>query len=120
MSRISDYVSAAMMSLLFAASLTSAIAAKTPGPNSSHSSTASQQDKAKTCNDLADKKGLQGQDRKTFMQSCLNNAANSGSGGNVSQQDKANACKNLADKKGLKGADRRSFVKDCMNKANPQ
>jgi hypothetical protein len=119
MSRISDCVSAAMMSLLLAASLTSAIAAKTPGPNSAQPSTVSSQDKAKACNDLADKKGLQGQDRKSFMQSCLNNAANSGSGGNVSEQDKANACKNLADKKGLKGADRRSFLKDCMDKANP-
>lgn len=119
MSRISHYVWVAMLSLLLAASLTSLIAAKTPQSKPAQSSTASSQDKAKACNDLADQKGLKDQDRKTFMQNCLNKAASSGSGGNVSQQDKATACKNLADKKGLKGADRRSFVKDCMNKVNP-
>jgi psiF repeat len=120
MARISHHVWAAMMSLLLATSLASLIAAKTPLNNQPQSSTASAQDKAKACNDLADKKGLKGQDRATFMQSCLNKAANSASGGNVSQQDKATACKNLADKKSLTGADRRSFVKDCMKKANPQ
>jgi len=116
MSRISHYVWAAMVSLLLATSLTSAIAAKAPMYNPPQ---ASSQDKAKACNDAADKKGLKDQDRKTFMQNCLNKAANSGFGGNASQQDKATACKNLADKKGVKGADRRSFLKDCMNKANP-
>jgi hypothetical protein len=65
-------------------------------------------------------KGLKDQERKTFMQNCLNKAANSGSDAKVSQQDKGTACNNLADQKGLKGADRRSFIKDCMNKANPQ
>jgi hypothetical protein len=105
-----------MMPLLLLASLSLVTVAAAPYGSPAKSS---QQDKAKACNDRADKKGLQGQDRKTFMQSCLNNAANSGSGGNVSDQDKANACKNLADRKGLKGADRRSFLKDCMDKANP-
>ncbi len=119
MSRISDYVSTAMMSVLLAASLTSAIAAKTPGPNSAQSSTVSSQDKAKACNDAADAKHLNDQERKTFMQNCLNKASNSGSNAQVSQQDKATGCNNLADKKGLKGGDRRSFIKDCMNKANP-
>ncbi len=115
MSRISRYVGAAMLSLLLATSLTSVSVAKTPP-----SSTASSQDKAKACNDAADKKGLKDQERKTFMQSCLNKAADTGSGGNVSEQDKASTCNSLADKKGLKGAERRSFVKDCMKKANPQ
>ena len=91
-------------------------AAGQPAP----SSTPSAQDKAKTCNDLADKKGLKGNDRQTFMQSCLNKAADTGSSATVSEQDKAKTCNDLADKKSLKGADRRSFVKDCMKKANPQ
>lgn len=119
MAKTSHQAWAAMMALLLATSLTSVTDAKTPQAKPAQSSTASQEDKAKACNDLADKRGLKGQDRKTFMQSCLNKTANSGSGGNVSQQDKATACKNLADKKGLKGEDRRSFVKACMNKANP-
>ncbi len=117
MTRISHYVGAAMMSLLLATSLTSVVAAKTPPYSPPQPSTASSQDKAKACNDAADKKGLKDPERKTFMQNCLNQATSSG--GNVSEQDKATTCKNLADKKGLKGGDRRSFVKDCMNKANP-
>ncbi len=120
MSRISYQVQAAMMSVLLAMSFASVTAAKTPQPAPAQSSNASAQDKAKTCNDLADKKGLKDKDRQTFMQSCLNKAADTGSSANVSEQDKAKTCNDLADKKGLKGADRRSFVKDCMKKANPQ
>jgi psiF repeat len=119
MSRISHYVGAAMLSLLLATSLPSAIAAPTPQSKPGQSSATSSQDKAKACNDAADKKGLKDEQRKTFMQSCLNQAAGASSGGNASQQDKVTACKNLADKKDLKGADRKSFIKDCMNKANP-
>ena len=81
-------------------------------------STASQQDKIDACNAAADKKGLKGDDRKTFMQNCLNQAADVQRPSDMSTKDKMNACKNLADKKNLKGEDRRSFLKDCMNKAN--
>jgi len=95
------------------------LAAKSPQTKPTQSSAASSQDKAKACNDAADKKGLKGAERKTFTENCLNKAADSGSGSNVSQQDKGKTCNDLADKKGLKGADRRSFVKDCMKKANP-
>ena len=79
----------------------------------------SQQDKTKTCNNMADNKGLKGDDRKNFMQDCLSKG-----GGqkldDMSQKDKMNVCKNLADRKNLTGSDRRSFIKDCMNKANPK
>jgi hypothetical protein len=114
MSSMSRHLCAVVMSLLLATSLTFVAAAQ--------SSAASPQNKAKACNDLADKKGLKDQERKDFLQSCLGKAADSGSasGGKVSQQDKATTCKNLADKKGVTGADRRSFLKDCMSKANPQ
>jgi psiF repeat len=108
------------MSLLIATSLMSITAAKTAHAAPAQSSSASAQDKAKTCNNLADKKGLKGSDRQTFMQDCLNKAADTGSSPNVSQQDKAKTCNNLADRKNLTGSDRRSFVKDCMKKANPQ
>jgi hypothetical protein len=79
----------------------------------------SQQDKMKTCNNLADKKGLKGDDRKNFMQDCLGKDGNQNLG-DMSQKDKMNVCKNLADRKNLTGSDRRSFIKDCMNKANPK
>ena len=79
----------------------------------------SQQDKMKTCNNLADKKGLKGDDRKNFMQDCLSKGGNQQLN-EMSQKDKLNVCKNLADRKNLNGDDRRSFLKDCMNKANPK
>ena len=120
MSRISYQIRSSIMSLLLATSLISVTAAKTPQTSPAQSSNASAQDKAKTCNDLADKKGLKDKDRETFMKSCLNKATDTGSSANVSEQDKAKTCNDLADKKGLKGADRRSFVKDCVKKANPQ
>jgi hypothetical protein len=79
---------------------------------------ASQQDKMKACNDLADKKGLKGDDRRNFLQSCVSKTSDTQPLKDASQKDKMNACKNLADKKNLKGEERRSFIKDCMNKVN--
>ena len=119
MSKISRSVLATTMSLLLATVLSPLIAAGAPQPKPGPSSTVSSQDKAKACNDTADKRGLKDQERKAFMQNCLNTAANSGSDAKASEQDKGTACKNLADKKGLDGPARRSFIKDCMNKANP-
>ena len=78
----------------------------------------SQQDKMKACNDLADKKGLKGDDRRNFLQSCTGKTTNVQPLKDASQRDKMNACKNLADRKNLKDEERRSFIKDCMNKAN--
>ncbi len=79
----------------------------------------SNQDKVKACNNAADAKGLKGDDRKNFMQDCLNKAGVQ-QPSEMSQKDKMDVCKNLADKKNLTGSDRRSFLKDCMNKANPK
>jgi hypothetical protein len=81
---------------------------------------ADKQDQAKACNDVAEKKGLQGNDRKNFVQDCLNKASNTKPISDMSQKDKLNACQNLADKRNLQGSDRRSFIKDCMNKATPK
>jgi hypothetical protein len=92
MTRNSHRFGAVTAVLLLATSFTLTTPANT---SLAQSSSASQQDKAKACNDLANKKGLKGDDRKTFTQDCLNKAANTGSGSNVSQQDKANVCKNL-------------------------
>jgi psiF repeat-containing protein len=88
-------------------------------PRATANQGSSQQDKVKTCNNMADKKGLKGDDRKNFMQDCLNKAGNEKLN-EMSQKDKVNVCKNLADKKNLTGNDRMSFLKDCINKANPK
>jgi hypothetical protein len=92
MAKLSCYAwgAIAMMLLLIAVSPSSTTSAASPRTPSPAQSTASNQDKAKACNDLADKKGLKGSDRKTFMQNCLQKVANSGASSNVSQQDKAN------------------------------
>jgi hypothetical protein len=104
--------------LLFVTLLLLAMSAGLPArPASAQGS--SQQDKMKACNNLADKKGLKGDDRKNFMQDCLSKAGNQPLN-DMSQKDKMNVCKNLADRKNLTGNDRRSFIKDCMNKANPK
>jgi hypothetical protein len=78
----------------------------------------SQQDKITACNNLADKKGLKGDDRKNFMQDCINKTADVQKPSDMSTKDKMNSCKDLADKRNLKGSDRRSFIKDCMDRLN--
>ena len=119
MSRVSHPVWATMMSLLLAMSLTSILAAKSQQSNPAQSSAASSQDKAKACNDAADKKGLKDQERKTFMQNCLSKAADAGSGGNVSEQDKAKTCNNLADKNKPKGCGSSVVCEGLYEKSQP-
>ena len=113
MTRMSQKVLLVMTLLSLAMSLwlPASAAADKQGP--------SQQDKMKACNNLADNKGLKGDDRKNFMQDCLSKGGTQPLS-EMSQRDKLNACKNLADRKNLKGEDRKSFLKDCMNKANPK
>jgi psiF repeat len=105
--------------LLVVTLLSLAMSVGLPARATAQSHGSSGQDKAKTCNSAADRKGLKGDERKTFMQDCLNKAGNEQLNG-MSQKDKMDVCKNIADKKNLTGADRRSFLKDCMNKANPK
>ncbi len=71
MSRNSGYVSAAILSLFLAASVSSANAATATGAAVDQASGASSQDKAKACNEAADKKGLKDEERRTFMENCL-------------------------------------------------
>jgi psiF repeat len=112
MTRISQQVLlvVTLLSLAMSAGLPARAAADNQG---------SSQDKVKACNSTADSKGLKGDDRKNFMQDCINKASNQQLS-DMSQKDKMNTCKNLADRKNLTGSDRRSFLKDCMNKANPK
>ena len=91
-----------------------------PQDRQAGAASASQQDKLKTCNNLADKKGLKRDDRKNFLQNCMSKTTDVQPLSDASQKDKLDACRNLADKKNLKGDDRRSFLKDCMNKVNPK
>ena len=65
----------------------------------------SQQSKMGICNkDAADKKG---DERKTFMKSCLSDKK-------MAQQGKMKSCNK--DATGKKGDERRAFMKDCLSK----
>ena len=67
-----------------------------------------QQGKMATCNkDAADKKG---DERKTFMKTCL-----SAGGGKVTQQEKMKTCNADAKTKTLKGDERKAFMKECLS-----
>ena len=106
------------ISILLLLAMNTGISATPKAPQKGSGTSVSQQDKARACNDLADKKGLKGEDRKNFLQDCLSKTSNTKSLDDMSQRDKLDACKNLADKRNLKGEDRRSFLKDCMNRVN--
>jgi psiF repeat len=115
MTRISQQLLLAMILLSLAMSVGPPARAAAAADNQG----SSQQDKIKACNNMADKKGLKGDDRKNFVQDCLSKTG-SQQVNEMSQKDKMNACKNLADRKSLTGSERKSFIKDCMNKANPK
>jgi len=74
----------------------------------------SQQQKMTACNAEAKTRSLSGDDRKSFMKTCL--SANSGSTDKPlnSQQQKMKTCSADAKTKGLKGDDRKKFMSDCL------
>ncbi len=77
---------------------------KTPSPAQQ-----AQQQKMKTCNADAGKKGLKGDERKKFMSECLKSKP-----AGAKQQDKMKTCNAEAGKKGLKGDERKAFMSDCL------
>jgi psiF repeat len=83
------------------------MAASTTHPNS-------QQEMMKACNADATSKGLKGDERKTFMKSCLSSKGMSEADINK-QQQKMKTCNADATSKGLKGDDRKAFMKTCLS-----
>ena len=82
----------------------------------------SQKDKAKKCEETAKNRGLKGDEKATFVSSCMaaKDTASSATS-NMSPQeqqkaDKAKACEQQADQQSLKGKDRKSFLKTCTSK----
>lgn len=66
-----------------------------------------QQSKMASCNaDAGEKKG---DERKTFMKTCL-------SAKKATQQDKMKTCNADAKAKGSKGDERKAFMKECLSK----
>ena len=82
----------------------------------------SQKDRAKKCEDTAKNRGLKGDEKATFMSSCMaakdtaSSAENNMSPQEQQKADKAKSCEQQADQQSLKGKDRRSFLKTCSSK----
>jgi hypothetical protein len=80
---------------------------------SSTAHTNSQQEKMKTCNAAANTKGLKGEERETYMKTCLSKEGAAKTGN--SQQEKMKTCNADANSKGLKGTERQTFMKSCLS-----
>ncbi len=71
-----------------------------------------QQNKMTSCN--AEAKGKKGDERKTFMKTCLKAKSDSKIDARASQREKMKSCN--VEAKGKKGDERKSFMKDCLSK----
>ena len=75
-----------------------------------------QQEKMKSCNAQASKKGMKGDERQAFMSDCL-----SADGGKkddqkmTAQQEKMKSCNAQASKKDMKGDERKAFMSKCLS-----
>lgn len=77
-----------------------------------------QQQRMTTCNQQATSKALKGDDRKSYMSSCLkNDAAKADQKSLTPQQQKMRECNTTATQQSLKGADRKTFMSACLKKA---
>jgi sulfur relay (sulfurtransferase) complex TusBCD TusD component (DsrE family) len=74
----------------------------------------SQQTKMTTCNADAKTKGLTGDDRKTYMKTCLSAGSSTDSKQLNSQQLKMKSCNADAKTKGLTGDERKTFMSSCL------
>jgi hypothetical protein len=73
-----------------------------------------QQGKMKECNAQAKTQSLTGDQRKTFMKTCLSSQGAAAGAKQNSQQEKMKQCNADAKTKGLKGADRKTFMSTCL------
>jgi hypothetical protein len=75
---------------------------------------AAQQQKMKDCNAQATARNLKGDERKTFMSSCLSGTP-AAPPAKMTQQEKMTACNKEATAKNLKGDDRKAFMSTCLS-----
>ena len=73
-----------------------------------------QQERMKDCNAKAGDKGMQGDDRKKFMSSCLKGEEQGPSAKQKGQQNKMTECNKQAGDKAMKGDDRKKFMSSCL------
>ncbi|APC16187.1 phosphate starvation-inducible protein PsiF [Pseudomonas frederiksbergensis] len=76
-----------------------------------------QQNKMTTCNADATAKALKGDERKTFMSTCLKAAPAADAAKTMTpQQEKMKTCNATATTQALKGDARKTFMSDCLKK----
>src|SRR6187397_1237630 len=103
-----------MMRILLAA--LAATLLSTPAFAQDKDKSTAQQDKMKSCNAQASKKGMKGDERKAFMSDCLKADSKGGaSPAQTAQQEKMKSCNAQASKKGMKGDERKAFMSDCLS-----
>ncbi|MBJ3814759.1 hypothetical protein F9C28_07445 [Shimwellia pseudoproteus] len=76
----------------------------------------SQQMRMQSCNQQAGTKALKGDDRKSFMSSCLKSPAAAHGKALTPQQVKMQECNGEASKQALKGSPRKAFMSTCLKK----
>jgi hypothetical protein len=74
-----------------------------------------QQQKMKSCNAQASKKGMKGDERQAFMSECLSAEGKKGGQKMTAQQQKMKSCNAQASKKGMKGDERKAFMSQCLS-----
>lgn len=76
-----------------------------------------QQQRMTTCNQQATANALKGDERKSFMSSCLKGSGTQSDGKSLTpQQQKMRECNATATQQSLKGADRKKFMSACLKK----
>jgi psiF repeat-containing protein len=74
-----------------------------------------QQERMNACNKQASDKKLKGDERKSFMSTCLKGGQSKGaSAKQKAQQDKMGDCNKQANLKNMKGEDRKRFMSSCL------
>ena len=77
-----------------------------------------QQQRMTTCNQQATAKALKGDERKSFMSSCLKGGSAQSDGKSLTpQQQKMRECNATATQQSLKGDDRKKFMSACLKKS---
>lgn len=74
-----------------------------------------QQQRMSDCSKTAREKGLQGDERKQFMSTCLSGKSVASPAAATGQQEKMKACNAEAAKQDLKGDDRKKFMSTCLS-----
>lgn len=100
-----------LLALITLSATLSTALAQTAAPAAAEKKPTEQQNRMVSCNKEAGEKTLKGDERKTFMKSCLSGEATDG---RTAQQNKMKTCNADAGAKALKGDERKAFMSNCL------